>query len=160
MILPEANLLIYAHNALDPRHEAARRWWDERLAGPEGVDLAWVVLLAFIRLSAHPRVFHTPFGPAEALERVEVWLSLPHVAIFSPKASRFTTLNALLRQAGTAGNLTTDAHLAALAIDHNPVLHTTDADFARFPDLKWKNPLRRRQGFKPRSAAAGAIHAC
>lgn len=141
MILPDVNLLIYAHNALDPRHEAARRWWDERLAGPEGVGLAWVVLLGFIRLSTHPRVFHTPFGPVEALERVEEWLSLPHVAILQPEGSHFTTLNALLRQAGAAGNLTTDAHLAALAIDHNLILHTTDADFARFPGLKWMNPL-------------------
>lgn len=141
MILPDVNLLIYAHNALDPNHDAARRWWDGRLAGPEGVGLAWIVLLAFIRLSTHPRVFVSPFRPDEALARVEEWLGLPHVTILQPKESHFRRLNTLLQQAGTAGNLTTDAHLAALAIEHDIVLCTTDADFARFPGLKWQNPL-------------------
>lgn len=141
MILPDINLLIYAHNTLDPNHEAARRWWDERLAGPEGVGLAWIVLLGFIRLSTHPRVFITPFQPEEALERVTEWLSLPHVAIIHPQDSHLDHFGKLISQAGVAGNLTTDAHLAALAIEHDLVLCTTDADFARFPGLKWMNPL-------------------
>jgi uncharacterized protein len=141
MILPDVNLLLYAHNTLDPKHEAARCWWDAHLAGRAGIGLAWVVLLGFIRLSTHPRVFTTPFRPSEVTGRIAEWLSLPHVKIIHPSDQHFTVLAALIEKAGTAGNLTTDAHLAALAIERGLILQTTDADFARFPGLKWHNPL-------------------
>jgi len=142
MILPDVNLLLYAYNTLDPKHEAARRWWDGCLAGPAGIGLAWVVILGFVRLSTHSRAFINPFRPQEALERVAEWLSLPHVSIIHPSAGHLVRLTELVSQAGTAGNLTTDAHLAALAMERGLVLHTTDADFARFQGLKWKNPLK------------------
>lgn len=141
MILPDINLLLYAHNTEDPRHLAAREWWDGRLAGPEGVGMAWCVILGFIRLSTHPRVFVSPFHPHEALERVAEWLSLPHFFIIHPATGHLRQLEILFRQTGTAGNLTTDAHLAALAIERGLILQTTDADFARFPGLKWENPI-------------------
>lgn len=142
MILPDVNLLLYAHNTEDSQHHQAREWWDEQLAGSEGVGLAWSVILGFIRLSTHSRVFYSPFRPKEALERVEEWVSLPHIFVIHPSETHLTQLSTLLQQVGTAGNLTTDAHLAALAIERGLILHTTDADFARFPGLKWKNPLR------------------
>ncbi len=146
MILPDVNLLLYAHNTLDSNHEAARKWWDQCLAGPMGVKLAWVVILGFIRLSTHPRIFTHPFLPDEALERVQEWLTLPHVAIIHPSEAHLEKLSGLIRQAGTAGNLTTDAHLATLAIERGLVLHTTDVDFSRFSGLRWKNPLAKKIG--------------
>lgn len=142
MILPDVNLLLYAHNTLDPKHEAAHRWWNECLAGPEGIGLAWVVLLGFVRLSTHPRIFTDPFRPEEALERVAEWLSLPHVSIIHPSSAHLVRFSELVSRAGTAGNLTTDAHLAALAMERGLVLHTTDADFTRFHGLKSRNPLK------------------
>ena len=146
MVLPDVNLLLYAHNTLDPKHEAARCWWDERLAGPDGIGLAWIVILGFIRLGTHPRVFTAPFHPEQAVERVAEWLSLPHVKIIHPSDRHFTVLAKLIEHLGTAGNLTTDAHLAALAIERGLILQTTDADFARFPGLKWENPLKAEIG--------------
>ncbi len=141
MILPDVNLLVYAHNLRAPQHQEARAWWEGCLQGHDGVALAWVVIQGFIRLTTHPRVFANPLPVAEALDRVEEWLSLPHVRVAHPPDKHFPTWSGLLRQLGCAGNLTTDAHLAALAIDRGFILHTTDADFTRFRGLKWVNPL-------------------
>ncbi|MGH8048688.1 MAG: type II toxin-antitoxin system VapC family toxin [Chthoniobacterales bacterium] len=141
MILPDINLLIHAHNSDSPRHAAARGWWDAKLAGSEGVGLAWVVILGFIRITTHASVLTNPWRPDEALSRIEEWLALPHFFIPQPSDRHFERLKSLLEQAGTAGNLTTDAHLAALATERGLILETTDADFARFPGLKWRNPL-------------------
>ncbi|HEY5791974.1 MAG TPA: type II toxin-antitoxin system VapC family toxin [Chthoniobacterales bacterium] len=142
MILPDVNLLIYAHNVRAPHHSQALDWWNECLAGPNGVALAWVAILGFVRICTHPKTFERPLAVAEATGRVEEWLSLPHVQLIHPSPNHFQKWSELLRQLGTAGNLTTDAHLAALAIERGLILHTTDADFSRFPGLKWKNPLR------------------
>jgi toxin-antitoxin system PIN domain toxin len=141
VILPDINLLIHAHNTDSPRHAAARDWWDEKLAGSEGVGLAWIVILGFIRITTHASILTHPWPPGEALSRVEEWLALPHIFVPHPSNRHFERLKNLLEQAGTAGNLTTDAHLAALATERGLILETTDADFARFPGLKWRNPL-------------------
>ena len=141
MILPDINLLVYAHNLRAPRHERAKAWWENCLNGSEGVALAWVVILGFVRITTHPKVFPYPLAPAEALDRVAEWLSLPQIQVVEPSASHLGIWTALLKDVGTAGNLTTDSHLAALAIDRGLILHSTDADFGRFPGLKWKNPL-------------------
>lgn len=141
MILPDVNLLVYAHNLRAPQHRKALDWWQGCLSGREGIALAWVVIQGFVRISTHPKIFENPMTAAEALDRVEEWLSLPHVQIVHPPAGHFATWAHLLRQLGVAGNLTTDSHLAALAIDRGLILHTSDADFARFPGLKWTNPL-------------------
>jgi hypothetical protein len=106
------------------------------------VALAWVVVLGFVRIGTNPRVFEHPMLPEEALERVSDWLALPHIHLIHPAEHHFEQWSSLLKAIGTAGNLTTDAHLAALAIERGLILHTTDADFARFPGLKWHNPLR------------------
>jgi uncharacterized protein len=141
MVLPDINLLIYAHNLRAPHHQKALYWWNECLQGHEGVALAWVVILGFVRLTTHPKVFAHPLTVEGAVERVEEWLSLPHIHLVHPAPTHFTTWSNLLKRVGTAGNLTTDTHLAALAIDRGLILQTTDADFARFPGLKWNNPL-------------------
>ena len=142
MIFPDINLLIYAHNLRAPNHQKAVTWWDECLHGPEGVALAWPVILGFVRIVTHPRVFEHPLPVADALDRVGEWLALPHIQIIHPGGRHFETWSAQLRHLGSGGNLTTDSHLAALAMERGLILHTTDADFARFPGLKWVNPLR------------------
>jgi uncharacterized protein len=141
MILPDINLLVHAHNSDSPRHDSAREWWDEQLAGTRGIALAWVVILGFLRITTHPGIMANPLRPEEALGRIEEWLSLPQIFVPHPSDRHFTVLKSLVNHVGTAGNLTTDCHLAALAIERGFVLHSTDVDFARFPGLKWVNPL-------------------
>jgi hypothetical protein len=141
MILPDINLLIHAHNSESPRHDAARAWWDRALAGTEGVGLAWVTILGFIRISTHRGILRNPMSTMDACSRIEEWLTLPHLHIAVPAEGHFARLQRHLAGLGTAGNLTTDAHLATLAIERGYTLCSTDADFARFPGLKWVNPL-------------------
>jgi len=141
MILPDINILIHAHNSESPKHDAAREWWDHALAGSEGVGLPWVTLLGFIRIATHRGILCNPMSPADACSRIAEWLELPHVHIPVPASDHFARLRARLQGLGTAGNLTTDAHLATLAIERGYTLCTTDMDFGRFPGLKWVNPL-------------------
>lgn len=142
MILPDTNVLIYAYDGSSKHHAAAKRWWEDQLNGSRLVGLSWVALLGFIRLLTNPRVYRNPYSPMEVLTIVGSWLEQPHVKIVLPTEEHFTLLAELIKQVGTAGNLTTDAHLAALAIERGLILQTTDADFSRFPGLKWKNPLK------------------
>jgi uncharacterized protein len=142
MILPDVNVLVHAHNADSAVHGLARRWWDECLAGPEGVGLAWAALLGFIRLTTNRRIVARPLPVGEVTARIAGWLDLPHVHLAQPSETHFARLRTELERLGTAGNLTTDAHLAALAMERGYVLYTTDADFARFPGLRWVNPCK------------------
>jgi len=146
MILPDVNLLIYAYNTSAPHHAAARRWWDERLSGDEPVGLAWVVILGFIRINAHAKIHANPMSLQQSTAIVAEWLTLPHFHLVDPAPGHFERLTHNLIHLGTAGNLTTDAHLATLAAERGYVLHTTDADFNRFPVLKWVNPLATSRG--------------
>jgi uncharacterized protein len=139
--LPDVNLLLYAFDATAPRHDRARRWLEEELSGTETVAFTWVVLLAFVRLSTNPRVFEKPFPASDAFDIVDGWLAQPCTTIVDPTDRHLALLQDLLEPLGTAGNLTTDAHLAALAIEHGAELCSSDADFARFPGLRWTDPL-------------------
>jgi len=141
VILPDINILIHAHNLESPLHQRAKLWWDQALAGPIGVGIAWVTILGFIRIATHRQILHNPMTPHEACSRIVEWLSLPHVHIALPAEGHFARLQKSLESLGTAGNLTTDAHLAALAMERGYVLCSTDVDFARFANLKWINPL-------------------
>jgi uncharacterized protein len=142
MVLPDINLLVYAHNSRAAHHQKAREWWNRCLQGHEGVALAWMVILGFVRIVTHPKIFERPMTVEDAIGRVEEWLSLAHIHLVHPAQTHFQTWSSLLKAVGTAANLTTDAHLAALAIERGLILQTTDADFARFPGLKWENPIR------------------
>lgn len=142
MILPDVNLLVHAYNPDSSFHDAARRWWEDSLNGSRPVFLAWVVLLGFLRLTTNRRLSDRPLSVRQAREIVESWLARPQVAILHPGERHARILFDLLDQLGTAGNLTTDAHLAALAIEHQLELRSTDADFHRFAGLRWLNPLR------------------
>jgi toxin-antitoxin system PIN domain toxin len=141
VILPDVNLLIHAHDTAARRHEAAKRWWDDALSGDEPVALAWVTLLGFIRLTTSRVVFQQPFSVDEAVQRVESWLAQPNVRLVHPEHRHAQLCFGFLRAAGTGGNLTTDAHLAALAVEHGCILCSTDSDFDRFAGLTWRNPL-------------------
>lgn len=137
----DLNLLLYAINRRGPHHRAAKAWLETALSGDETVALPWVVVLGFLRLSTSARVFTTPLEPDQAVQVVDGWLASPTVELLDPGSAHWSLLRELLLDAGTAGNLTTDAHLAALAIERGAELCSTDTDFARFPKLRWLNLL-------------------
>ncbi len=141
MILVDANLLLYAEDSLSEHHETARTWWDAQLSGSDAVGLCWPVLNAFIRIATNPRLHQRPLTLTEAIERVQSWLNQSCVRLIQPTDEHWTIFQKMLRSGSAVGNLVTDAHLAALAVEHNCVLHSTDADFSRFRGLKWKNPI-------------------
>jgi toxin-antitoxin system PIN domain toxin len=140
MKLVDLNVLLYAVNRDTAQHEAVRSWWEATLSGEEPVGLAWTVLLGFLRLATNPHVFETPLTSTQAIERVETWLTHPNTRVVYETEEHWHILKDLLRQSGTAGNLTTDAHLAALAISIGATLASCDTDFGRFPRLRWENP--------------------
>jgi hypothetical protein len=141
LILVDANLLLYAEDALHPKNSEARAWWDGKLSGTEAVCLCWSVLSAFIRIGTNARVFDQPLSLEQALDRVQSWLAQPCTRIIRPTERHWTVFRQMLLDGQALANLVPDAHLAALAVEHGCVLVSTDADFARFPKLKWENPL-------------------
>lgn len=142
MIIPDINLLVYAHNDQAPGHAMARAWWEATLNGRIPVGLPWISISGFIRLMTHPRVLAQPLDIHQAISHVRSWLAQPPVRILHP-GSKFESLFLdYLAQLGSGGNLTTDAQLAALAVEHQAELHSGDADFSRFPGLRWINPLQ------------------
>jgi toxin-antitoxin system PIN domain toxin len=140
VILPDVSILVHAHNADSGVHAAARRWWDGCLAGSEGIGLAWAAMLGFVRITTNRRVVARPLAVRAVMAQLGAWLELPHVHVAQPSDTHFSRLSAELVRLGTAGNLTTDAHLAVLAMERGYVLYSTDADFARFAGLRWVNP--------------------
>ena len=142
MILPDVNLAFHAYNVESPVHERARSWWEATMSGTRPVGLAWAVILGFVRISTDRQILTHPLPARTACTLVRSWLEQPHVAIVHPGDRHAGIVFDLLERLGTAGNLTTDAHLAALAIEHQADLYSTDSDFGRFPGLRWTNPLR------------------
>ena len=141
MILVDANLLVYAHVQGYPEHTRAREWLDSRLSGTARVGLPWSSLLAFVRLVSNPRIFEQPEPVGEAWEQAQAWLDCAAGWIPQPTERHRAVLSSLIARAPMRANLVPDAHLAALAIEHGLLLCSTDGDFARFPDLRWQNPL-------------------
>jgi len=136
MILVDANILIYAYNPSADRHAAAKRWLEAAVAGQVPVRLAWVTVMAFVRIMTHPQVFRRPLSLQEAVGIIDEWLEHPMVSVLDAGDRHWSILRGLLLDGQASGPLSTDAHLAALAIEHGATLHTTDRDFARFPTLK------------------------
>jgi uncharacterized protein len=141
LILVDANLLVYAKVEDFPQHVASRTWLEGRLNGHTRVGLPWASLLAFVRLVTNPRIFDRPLPVGEAWTQVEEWLALPKVWVPLPTPQHADVLARLIHATGATGNVIPDAHLAAVAIEHGLVVCTTDGDFARFPGLRWENPL-------------------
>ena len=143
MILVDSNLLIYAYMPVFPQHERAKAWLGEVLNGEDSsVGLPWLSLLAFLRIVTNPRVTRPPASMADVLTRIENLLANPVVFVPQPGEEHVRILRPLLLEASQRANLVGDAHLAALAIEHGLTLCSSDADFARFPALRWTNPLR------------------
>jgi uncharacterized protein len=141
VILVDVNLLVYAAVASAPEHRLAAPWLAARLNGSAAVGLPWSVLLSFIRIVSTPRLFSSPVSLLTAWQEVERWLDRPPVWVPQPTERHREILGDLLKQVAYRANLTSDAHLAALAIEHGLTLCTTDGDFARFRGLRWENPL-------------------
>ncbi len=141
MIVPDVNLLVYAHNKADPEHRQARMWWENLLNGNVPVGLSWVTIMGFVRIVTHPKILVSPMPVEQATATVREWLSRSIVSVIEP-GSRFPEwFLRFLEQTGTGGNLTTDAYLAALTMEYQAELHSRDTDFHRFSGLKWRDPL-------------------
>ncbi len=141
MIIPDINLLIYAHDSASPFHPKAVAWWQECLSGTEPVGLPPVVIFGFVRIATNARAFHHPMAIAEAAGHVRAWLAQACVEVLESSPNQIEEVLKLLAGVGTAGNLVTDAQIAFAALERDATLHTTDADFIRFPGLRWFNPL-------------------
>jgi toxin-antitoxin system PIN domain toxin len=134
--VPDANVLLYAIDSGARHHSQAKGWLEASLSGGEPVGLAWLTLLSVIRLTTNPSIYDDPLDADGALDLVDGWLAADPVTVVDPTRRHQSVLRALLSEAGAAGNLTSDAHLAALAIEHGATLTTFDADFHRFSGLK------------------------
>jgi hypothetical protein len=138
----DANVLIYAIDADSPHHRAARRWLEAALSGTRPIGLTWIAILAFLRLTTRHGILKKPLPLERAMTFVDEWLAQPYVSAVSPGQGHWAILRKLLRESGAAGNLTSDAHLAALALELGASICSTDADFGRFPGVELISPLR------------------
>ncbi len=141
MIVPDVNLLLYAQVTAFPQHARARRWWEGLMNGVEEVGVSAPALFGFVRVVSNPRALDRPLRIEDALARVDAWLERPHVHFVQPGPRHLEIAFRLLRHVGAGANLTTDAQLAAFAIEHQAELHSNDTDFGRFPQLRWVNPI-------------------
>lgn len=141
MILIDANLLLYAYNPSSEHHPAARDWLEAVISREQRIGLSWIVVLAFLRLATTPRIFPEPLTMSEAISIVSSWLARPNVVLLYPTERHWEVLSSLLAVTRTRGRDVTDAHLAALSMEHGATFCTSDRDFARFPGLETLDPL-------------------
>jgi uncharacterized protein len=141
VILIDANLLLYAYHPRADQHDKSRAWLESVLSSRELVRFAWLTLWAFLRIGTNPRAFDQPLTISEAQTAISSWLAQPSAGILEPAERHWDILSDVLRKGQTSGPLVMDAVLAAIAIEHGATIFTTDRDFARFPDVKWTNPL-------------------
>jgi len=141
VILVDANLLIYAVDSDSPHHFRARSWLENALSGGETVGFPWMVLLAFLRVTTRASILVRPLEPVAALQYVDSWLDQPIAEAVAPGRNHWPVLQGLLQATGTGGNLTSDAHVAALAVERGAVVYSADNDFKRFPGVEHVNPL-------------------
>lgn len=142
MIFVDANLLLYVVDATAPQHAKAKAWWDGCLNGHDTVCLSWPVLNAFLRIATNPRIYAHPLSMETASDYVDQWLQRPQVRIADPSDHHWILFQRLLVEGQCNSALVTDAHLAALALENNCRMYSTDRDFLRFPELRTQNPLR------------------
>jgi toxin-antitoxin system PIN domain toxin len=141
MIVPDANLLIYAYDDTAPQHAKARVWWEDTLSGSEPIGIPWIVVLAFVRLMTHSALSNNPMTTKEAEAAVKAWLSIDIVRLLFPSYATLDRWFAFLHDANTAGNLSTVAMIAALAVEHGGQVYSNDRDFGAFSNVPWLNPL-------------------
>jgi uncharacterized protein len=141
MKVVDVNILILAVQKDAPEHPRVLNWWESNLAGDEEIGLAWTTVLGFVRISTNSKLFASPLSVAEAVAFVDKWLEHPNVRVVFEAEDHWSRVSSLLKHTGAAGNLTTDAHLAAIAMAGDAAVASCDADFAKFPGLRWENPL-------------------
>jgi hypothetical protein len=141
VIVPDVNLLLYAHVTAFAQHARAREWWEDLVNGEREVGLAAPAVFGFLRVATSRAIFARPLRATDAVELVDTWLALPNVQFALPGPRHLEIAFGLIRQLGTAGNMTTDVQIAALAIEHQAEVHSNDTDFGRFAALRWVNPL-------------------
>ncbi len=141
MIVVDANLLIYSYNSSSAHHKKSAAWLANTLSSTEVVGLPWQSILAFLRVVTNQRLSGMRATVEQASQVVDDWLQSPNVRILTAGERHWSILRRLLVEGSASGALATDAEIAALTIEYGGVLHTSDRDFARFPGLRWKNPL-------------------
>ena len=141
MILPDANILIYAHDSSCPQHQQAKDWWEAALSREEPVGIPWVVILAFTRIMTHPQICSAPLGSESVRAMIGQWLGCPNVRLIQTSERAVSVFFDLLDEAGMGGNLSTDALIATHAREYSATIYTNDRDFERFSGIKWSNPL-------------------
>ncbi len=144
MIVPDVNVLIYAADSTSVHHEAARTWWEDALSADLPVGIPWVVATGFLRIVTHGRIMSDPYAPLEAMDIVDGWLARPAVVSIGPGRNHAAVLRGFLDAAQHGGNAVPDAHIAAIVVEHDATLWSTDRGFARFPGLRWKDPVAGR----------------
>ena len=138
MKVPDVNVLLYAEDEAAAHHDRARAWLESSLSEPEPTGFTWLALTGFLRLATSAAVYPRPLAPREALDVIDEWLEHPATTVVAPGAEHRRILRRLLEESGTAGNLTSDAHLAAIAIESAATLASFDADFHRFEALRFE----------------------
>ena len=141
MKLLDLNLLIYAVNEDTANHNAAKSWLETQFNGTESIGIPWIVILGFLRIMTNGKIFPNPLTEEAALNLIDAWLQHPLIQIPEPGVNHWSLVKELILETGTAGNLTSDIHLAAIAIEHGAKLYTLDADFSRFRGLRWEKPF-------------------
>jgi uncharacterized protein len=141
VIVLDANILLYAYDSASPHHATARAWVEKTFSGTEPIGLPWQTTSAFLRIMTNPRLPGERFTLLEAVGIVDRWLEQPNLRLLAPGDHHWPLFRQMARDGQASGSLITDAQLAALTIEYGGVLHTTDRDFARFPGLRWTNPL-------------------
>jgi uncharacterized protein len=141
VIVADANLLIYAYDTASPFFEKSRVWLEDALSGEDPVGLPWQSIAAFLRVMTNPKLHGRQYSLKEAAEIIEAWMERSNVRVLAPTDQHWLQLRRMMFEGSASGPLVTDAGIAALTIEYGGVLHTTDRDFARFPGLRWRNPL-------------------
>ena len=141
MILVDANLLIYAQNSDFPQHGRAIDWWDAQLSGGEPTGLCWQVVASFLRICTNARLFPRPLSTEEAATCVDRWMDQPNLSMLTPTSQHWATFRGQMSYVNAQADLIMDARLAALALEYDCAIYSTDSDFARFPEVRWVNPL-------------------
>lgn len=140
MYLVDTNVLVYSVNEAAREYLRAREWLSSALAGPRTVGFSWAAIVGFIRVTTHPRVISSPLTPSQAAGIAQAWIEQPSATVVEPQRDHLKVMSDLLTRAGAGGNLAVDAHLAALALEHDAEVVTFDRDFGRFPGVRWRAP--------------------
>jgi toxin-antitoxin system PIN domain toxin len=141
MILIDVNVLLYAENAHARENPAAKAWWESTLAARTEIAFEWLTIVAFLRLTANPKIFPAPLSIDQALRRIDLWLQRDHIHIVAAGPRHWPIYSKLVRDGALRGNSLNDAHLAAIAMENDWVLCSSDTGFAHYAGLRWFNPL-------------------